>query len=70
MGVFFLDSLITSLRQILGDTSGFWHSFQGSSSYDSYNWDYGMMLEYAVSAIVLITVINWVFRLLKEIFTL
>lgn len=63
-----MDSLITSLRQILGSTSGFWHEFQGSGSYNSYNWDYGLMLEYAVAAIVLVTVINWVFRFLKELF--
>lgn len=68
-GVVFLDSLISSLRQILGDTAGFWHEFQSSGSYNSFNWDYGLMLEYAVASIVLVTVINWVFRLLKEIFS-
>ena len=63
-----MQTIISVLRSIIGDTSGFWHEFSGSGSYNSYNWDYGMMLEYAFACILLLCVVNWVFRLLRGLF--
>lgn len=63
-----MDTVISVLRSIVGDTSGFWHAFEGNGSYNSYAWDYGLMLEYAMACILLLTVVNWVFRLLRGLF--
>lgn len=60
-----LTDLISYLRELIGSTSGFWHNFEGSGSYNSYNWDYGLLFEYFVAGVIVCVVIVQVFKFLR-----
>lgn len=61
-----MDTLLNSLRDILG-TPDFYKQM-GGGSYQSYSWDYGAMLEYALAGMLLLVVVSYVFRFIKWIF--
>ena len=62
-----LDSVISYLRQLIGDTSGFWHTFQNNNTNTSYNWDYGLLFEYFIAGVIVCLVISNVFKFLRAL---
>lgn len=64
-----MQSLISYIRELLGSTSGFWHTFQNNNTNTSYNWDYGLLFEYFVAGVIVVVVISNVFKLIRAIFT-
>ena len=65
-----MQTIIQALRDIIGINSDtFYHAFANSSgSYNSYSWDYGAMLEYAVAGMIVLVVISSVFKMLRGFF--
>lgn len=57
-----MENLLTALRSILGTPD-----FYSQSSGYSGNWNYDLMLEYLVGAIILCVVITSVFRFLGKL---
>lgn len=57
-----MQSLIESLREIIG-TPDFYEQSSGYSG----SWDYGAMIEYFVAALILCIVVASVFRLLGKL---
>lgn len=57
-----MQTIITSLRQILGEAD-FYETGSGYSG----TWDYGAMIEYFVAALILCIVVASVFRLLGKL---
>lgn len=60
-----MTQLISYLRELIGSTNGFWHTFQTNSTNTSYNWDYGMLFEYFVASVIVCIVIVNVFKFLR-----
>lgn len=56
-----MTDLITALRNIIGSPS----------FYDSVNdvWDYGAFIEYALAGILVLTVVVYIFRMVKWLFS-
>lgn len=61
-----MTSLINYLRELIGSTDGFWHTFQSYNS-NSYNWDYGMLFEYFIAGVIVCIVISNVFKFLRAL---
>lgn len=57
-----MNTVIEALRQILG-TPEFYDAGSGYSG----SWDYGLMIEYFVGAVILCIVVSSVFRLLGKL---
>ncbi len=57
-----MKTIIESLREVLG-TPAFYDTGSGYSG----SWDYGLMIEYFVGAVILCVVISSVFRLLGKL---
>lgn len=64
-----MQTLIEYVRELLGSTGGFWHSFENGNSYNNWNWDYGLLFEYFVAGVIVVVVISNVFKLIRAIFT-
>lgn len=62
-----MQTILNALRQVLGQPT-FFHQMEGASGYTSYQWDYGLMLEYLIAGIILCIVISSVFKLLHYLF--
>lgn len=58
-----MESLIEALRRILGEAD-FYRVIYGSNA----TWDYGLMIEYMIGAVILLCVICNVFALLRCLF--
>lgn len=58
------NSLIETLREIIG-TPTFWNEFETNNNYNSWQWDYGAMLEYMIAGILLCVVVGSVFKFLR-----
>lgn len=60
-----MNTLIDTLRDILG-APDFWVQLPTNNSYgNSYQWDYGAMIEYAVAGILICVVVSSVFKFLR-----
>ena len=59
-----METLIETLRDILGEPV-FWNQFTTNNSYNTWQWDYGAMLEYAVAGILVCVVVSSVFKFLR-----
>lgn len=59
-----MKDLIEALRDVLGDPS-FWEQFTTNNSYNTWQWNYGAMLEYICGTIILGIVICQVFKFLR-----
>lgn len=62
-----MDTVINYLRELLGSTNGFWHLFESTNSYNSYNWDYGMLFEYFIAGVIVCIVITNAFKFLRDL---
>lgn len=62
-----MQSVIEYLRDLLGSTSGFWHTFQNNNTNTSYNWDYGLLLEYFIAGVIVCVVISNAFKFLRAL---
>lgn len=62
-----MDTLINYLRELLGNTSGFWHTFESNNSYSTYNWDYGLFFEYFIAGVIVCVVITNAFKFLRDL---
>lgn len=62
-----MDTVINYLRELLGSTDGFWHTFQSYSSSTNYNWDYGMLFEYFIAGVIVCIVITNAFKFLRDL---
>lgn len=58
-----MNTLLQALRSILGEAD-FYHILYGNNP----TWDYSLMIEYLVGAVVLLCVISNVFALLRILF--
>lgn len=61
-----MQTLIESLRAILGDTSD-WYVVLNTGT-NQRTWDYGAMFEYMVASMLLIIVVSSVFKILVNVF--
>lgn len=59
-----METLIDTLREIIG-TPTFWREFETNNSYNSWQWDYGAMLEYMIAGILVCVVVSSVFKFLR-----
>lgn len=60
-----MENLITSLREILG-TPEFWVQMETNNSYgNTWQWDYGAMLEYMIAGILLCIVVSSIFKFIR-----
>lgn len=62
-----MTSLINYIRDLIGNTSGFWHTFESGNSYNNWNWDYGLMFEYFIVGVIVVIVISNVFKFLRAL---
>lgn len=62
-----MTTVIEYIRSLLGNTEGFWHTFESNNNYATYNWDYGMLFEYFVAGVIVCVVIANVFRFLRAL---
>lgn len=64
-----METIINGLRSVLG-TPDFWKQMQSTSSsgYTSYQWDYGLMIEYFIAGLLLCIVVSNVFAILRSVF--
>lgn len=62
-----MTDLISYLRELIGSTDGFWHTFESNNSYTNWNWDYGLLFEYFVAGVIVVVVISNVFRFLRSL---
>ena len=62
-----MTDLISYLRELIGSTDGFWHTFNSNNNYTNWNWDYGMLFEYFVAGVIVVVVISNVFRFLRSL---
>ena len=60
-------TVIEYLRNLIGDTSGFWHQFQTNNSYNTYAWDFGYLFEYFIAGVIVCLVIVQVFKFLRAL---
>lgn len=62
-----MQTIINALRDLVGiDAYTFYHVLHGGTNNPS--WDYGAMLEYACSVMVVLVVIASVFKFLRGVF--
>lgn len=60
-----MENLITSLREILG-TPDFWVQMETNNNYgNTWQWDYGAMLEYMIAGILLCIVVSSIFKFIR-----
>ena len=59
-----METLIETLRDILGEPV-FWNQFTTNNSYNTWQWDYGAMLEYSIAGILVCVVVSSVFKFLR-----
>lgn len=59
-----MDTVLDAVRQVLGEPE--FYTRLGSST--NYSWDYGLMLEYLISGIILCVCVSWVFRIVSKLF--
>lgn len=59
-----MNSVLDAIRSVIGEPD-FYHQMTNSTNY---TWDYGLMLEYLVSGMVLCIVISSVFKLIGRFF--
>lgn len=59
-----MQTLIQALRSVLGEAD-FYRVLSGQNP----TWDYGLMIEYMVAAMLLMIVVSYVFRGIKWLFT-
>lgn len=59
-----MQTVLEAIRTVLGEPD-FYHQMTNSTNY---TWDYGLLIEYLVSAIILMIVVSWVFRFLGKLF--
>lgn len=60
------ESLISWIRDLIGTDGTFWHQFENSSSYGStWQWDYGLMLEYICATIIIVVCVKSIFAFLR-----
>ena len=64
-----MTSLINYLRELIGSTNGFWHTFLNNNTNSQYNWDYGMLFEYFIAGVIVVIVISNVFKFLRALLT-
>lgn len=62
-----MNSLINYLRELIGSTDSFWHSFENGNSYNNWNWDYGLLFEYFIAGVLVVVVISNVFKFLRAL---
>lgn len=62
-----MNSLINYLRELIGTTDSFWHSFENGNSYNNWNWDYGLLFEYFIAGVLVVVVISNVFKFLRAL---
>lgn len=62
-----MTSLINYLRELIGTTDSFWHSFENGNSYNNWNWDYGLLFEYFIAGVLVVVVISNVFKFLRAL---
>lgn len=62
-----MTSLINYLRELIGSTDSFWHSFESTNSYNNWNWDYGLLFEYFIAGVLVVVVISNVFKFLRAL---
>jgi hypothetical protein len=62
-----MTSLINYLRELIGSTDSFWHSFENGNSYNNWNWDYGLLFEYFIAGVLVVVVISNVFKFLRAL---
>lgn len=62
-----METVINYLRELLGTTDGFWHSFQSYNGSYSMNWDYGLLFEYFVAGVIICVVITNAFKFLRDL---
>lgn len=60
-----MNTLIDSLREIIG-IPDFWVQMETNNNYgNTWQWDYGAMLEYTVAGILICVVVSSVFKFLR-----
>lgn len=59
-----MDTVLDAVRQVLGEPE--FYTRLGSST--NYSWDYGLMLEYLISGIILCVGVSWIFRIVSKLF--
>lgn len=59
-----MQTVLDAVRSVLGQPD-FYHSMTGSTNN---TWDYGLMLEYLVSAMILCIVVSSVFKIIGRLF--
>lgn len=60
-----MNTLIESLRDIIG-VPDFWVQMETNNNYgNSWQWDYGAMLEYMLAGILICVVVSSVFKFLR-----
>lgn len=57
--------ILTKLRQILGTPTFYKLMPNGSGTSNSYQWDYGAMIEYLIAGTLLIIVVSSVFKFVR-----
>ena len=62
-----MTNIIDYLRELLGNTDGFWHTFESNNNYNTWNWDYGLLFEYFVAGVILCVVIANVFKFFRAL---
>lgn len=60
-----MQTLINALRDIIG-TPNF---YKQMGSQNSWQWDYGAMIEYMVSAMLIMIVVSWIFKSIRWLFS-
>ena len=62
-----MTTVLQALRQIVGEAN-FWKVMpSNNSSYSSYSWDYGAMLEYFFACFILCIVVGSIFRFITKV---
>lgn len=63
-----MQTILDEIKQYIGIPDFYRLMPTTSQGYQSYGWDYGAMLEYAVAGILFIVVISNVFKLVRGFF--
>lgn len=59
-----MENLIEALRDIIG-TPEFWREFETNNNYNTWQWDYGAMLEYMIAGILVCITVSAVFKFIR-----
>ena len=64
-----MQALVDYLTNLIGiDADTFWRQFTTNNSYNTYQWDYGAMIQYVCCTLIIICVIRSVFAFLRAMF--